>query len=106
MRLFSRLILTLIPRAVLAEALDRAETDGFAEIQRRAEALTFRIGAVERRVGQLQRALFRRQAARVDDATFADGALGGARPACAEQFWPGCWAASPEVSQTDHSLSS
>ena len=78
MRLLSRLILTLIPRAVLAEVLDRAVTEDLAEMGRRAEVLTFRIGAVERQVGQLQRALFRRRGAAVDDATFADGAPEGA----------------------------
>lgn len=78
MRLLSRLILALIPRAVLAEVLDRAVADDLSEIRRRAEVLTFRIGAVERQVGQLQRALFRRRAAAVDDATFAEGAPEGA----------------------------
>ncbi|WP_444452548.1 hypothetical protein ACTTAI_16230 [Rhodobacter capsulatus] len=78
MRLLSRLILTLIPRAVLAEVLDRAVADDIAEIRRRAEVLTFRIGAVERQLGQHQRALFRRTGAAVADASFAESAPEGA----------------------------
>ncbi|XZQ30055.1 hypothetical protein ACTTAL_03565 [Rhodobacter capsulatus] len=57
MRVLSRLILALIPRAVLAEVLDRAVTEDLAEIRRRAEVLTFRIGAVERHGAAAARAV-------------------------------------------------